>query len=108
MVRLGSVILKLWWSAKLQVKAECAAWRGEILSQPIPQNFDVPGMGQYDQPHCRKCDPLDVTFQETAPAAYLSAYLNVPIPFHRRAWRCHSCNAEWEDDGIPEPTGLPT
>ena len=33
------------------------------------------------------------------PAAYLSLAL-VPMPFHRWAWRCHSCRAEWEDDGV--------
>jgi hypothetical protein len=108
MVRLDWFISNLLGGVKLQVKPEDAACAEEILSQPIPENFDVPGIGQYDQPHCPKCNSLDITFQETAPAAYVSAYLNVPIPFHRRAWRCHSCNAEWEDDGIPEPTGLPT
>jgi len=108
MVRLDWFISNLLGGVKLQVKPEDAAGAEEILSQPIPENFDVPGIGQYDQPHCPKCNSLDITFQETAPAAYVSAYLNVPIPFHRRAWRCHSCNAEWEDDGIPEPTELPT
>ena len=107
MVRLDWFISNLLGGVKLQVKPEDTASAEEILSQPIPENFDVPGIGQYDQPHCPKCDSLDVTFQETAPAAYVSAYLNVPIPFHRRAWRCHSCNAEWEDDGIPDPTKSP-
>ena len=40
-----------------------------------------------------------MTFQEIAPAAYLSTFVNVPIPFHRRAWRCHFCGSEWADDG---------
>jgi hypothetical protein len=108
MVRLDWFISNLLGGVKLQVKPEDAASAEEILSQPIPENFDVAGVGQYDQPHCPKCHSLDVNFQETAPAAYVSAYLNVPIPFHRRAWRCHSCNAEWEDDGMPDPTGLRT
>lgn len=103
MVRLDWFISNLLGGVKLQVKLEDAAAAEEILSQPIPENFDVPGIGQYDQPHCPKCNSLDVTFQETAPAAYVSAYLNVPIPFHRRAWRCHACNEEWEDDAVPGP-----
>jgi hypothetical protein len=108
MVRLDWFISNLLGGVKLQVKPEDAASAEGILSQPIPENFDVPGIGQYEQPHCPKCQSLDVNFQETAPAAYVTAYLKVPIPFHRRAWRCHSCNAEWEDDGIPGATESPT
>ena len=85
---------------KLVVAAEDAAAAEEILSQPIPEEIDVPGIGEYQQPHCPKCNSLDVNFQEPDPAAYVSLWL-VPIPFHRRAWRCHACHAEWEDDGVP-------
>jgi hypothetical protein len=34
--------------------------------------------------------------------AYLSMAVRVPIPLHREAWRCRSCNTEWEDDGAPD------
>ena len=99
MVRLDWFISNLLGGVKLQVRPEDAAVAEEILSQPIPENFDVSGVGEYEQPRCPKCQSLDVKFQEVAPAAYLSAAVNVPFPFHRRAWRCHSCDAEWEDDG---------
>lgn len=87
---------------KLQVDGEDAAAADEILSQPIPANFDVSGIGEYEQPKCPRCGSLDISFQELQPAAYLSVAL-VPMPFHRRAWRCHSCDAEWEDDPFPGP-----
>ena len=99
MVRLDWFISNLLGGVKLQVRPEDASVAEEILSQPIPENFDVPGIGEYEQPRCPKCQSLDVNFQEVAPAAYLSAAVSVPFPFHRRAWRCHSCDAEWEDDG---------
>ena len=102
MVRLDWFISNLLGGVKLQVSQEDAADAEEILSQPIPENFDVTGIGDYQQPRCPRCQSLDVNFQEVSPAAYVSAYVNVPIPFHRRAWRCHSCNAEWEDDGVPD------
>jgi hypothetical protein len=102
MVRLDWFISNLLGGVKLQVNREDAADAEEILSQPIPENFDVTGIGDYQQPRCPKCQSLNINFQEVSPAAYVSAYLNVPIPFHRRAWRCHSCDAEWEDDGVPE------
>lgn len=102
MVRLDWFISNLLGGVKLQVSQEDAADAEEILSQPIPEHFDVTGIGDYQQPRCPKCQSLDINFQEVSPAAYVSAYVNVPIPFHRRAWRCHSCDAEWEDDGVSE------
>jgi len=86
---------------KLQVDAEDVAAAEDILTQPIPEHFEVAGIGEFEQPHCPKCGSLDINFQEPDPAAYLSIAVSVPIPFHRKAWRCHSCQAEWEDDGVP-------
>jgi len=105
MVRLDWFISNLLGGVKLQVRQEDASIAEEILSQPIPENFDVTGIGEYEQPRCPKCQSLDVNFQEVTPAAYVSAYISVPIPFRRRAWRCHSCDTEWEDDGVPNPPG---
>src|SRR5579864_710560 len=98
MVRLDWFISNLLGGVKLQVNAEDAAAAEEVLSQPIPEDFDVSGIGTYEQPHCPKCGSLDVNFRETAPAAYLSTAFSVPIPFRRRAWRCQTCDVEWEDD----------
>lgn len=99
MVRLDWFWSNLMGGIKLQVGAEDAAAANSILDQPIPENFDVPGIGEYEQPRCPKCQSLDVTFQELDQSvAYVSAYFNLPIPLRRRAWRCHTCRAEWEDD----------
>ncbi len=100
MVRLDWFWSNLVGGIKLQVDPKEVEAANEILNQPIPDGFDVAGVGEYQQPHCPRCESLDVNFQEVLPAAYVSAYLSVPIPFHRRAWRCHACDAEWEDDGI--------
>ena len=98
-VRMDWFWSNLMGGVKLLVDAEDAAAAEEVLTQPIPEHFDVSGVGEYAQPRCPKCDSLDITFQELNPAAYLSMAVSVPIPFHRRAWRCRSCAAEWEDDG---------
>jgi hypothetical protein len=97
-VRMDWFWSNLMGGVKLLVGAEDAAEADEVLAQPIPEHFDVSGVGEYAQPRCPKCNSLDVTFQELEPAAYLSMAVSVPIPFHRRAWRCRSCGAEWEDD----------
>jgi hypothetical protein len=90
---------------KLQVSPDDVEVANGILDQPIPEGFEVAGIGEYLQPRCPKCQSLDVAFQELdAPVAFVSAYFNVPIPLMRRAWRCHSCNVEWEEDGAPDPS----
>jgi|SRR5580658_560498 hypothetical protein len=99
MVRMDWFWSNLMGGIKLNVDAEDAEAANSILDQPIPENFDVSGIGNYEQPRCPKCQSLDVNFQELDQrVAYVSAYFSVPIPLRRRAWRCHSCRAEWEDD----------
>ena len=97
-VRLDWFWSNLMGGVKLLVDAEDVAEAEDVLTQPIPENIDVSGMGEYEQPRCPKCKSLDVNFRELDPSAYLSMMIGVPLPFHRRAWRCHSCKAEWEDD----------
>jgi len=88
---------------KLLVNAGDAAEAEQVLTQPIPDHLDVSGVGDFEQPKCPKCGSLDVSFRESQPAAYLSMALSVPIPFRKRAWHCHSCDVEWEEEGVPGP-----
>jgi len=105
LVRLDWLWSNMMGGVKLQVAASDADAASEILNQPIPEEFDVAGVGEYQQPHCPKCQSLDVTFKElNRPVSYMTVWLHVPIPVYRRAWRCHACDIEWEDDGIPGPT----
>lgn len=103
LVRLDWFWSNLIGGIKLQVDPKDLDVAEEVLDQPIPEGFDVAGIGEYQQPHCPKCQSLDVTFQElNRPISYATAWLGVPVPVYRRAWRCHSCDSEWEDDGVPE------
>ncbi len=103
-VRLDWFWSNLMGGVKLEVAREDAEAATEILSQPIPESFDALGTGDYQQPRCPNCQSLDVSFQElNKPVAYVTAYFGVPVPLRRRAWRCHSCDVEWEDDGTPGP-----
>jgi hypothetical protein len=97
-VRLDWFWSNLMGGIKLNVDSENADVANSILDQPIPADFDVRGIGEYEQPHCPECQSLDVNFQELDPTAYVSLALGVPMPFQRKAWRCHSCRAQWEDD----------
>jgi hypothetical protein len=100
LVRMDWFISNFVGGIKLRVKAADAENAQKLLNEPILEGLYVEGIGLYEQPRCPKCQSLDVNFQELdRPVAYLSAYLHVPIPLQRKAWRCHSCDAEWEDDG---------
>ena len=98
LVRLDWFISNFIGGIKLCVNPEDAENAQALLDEPVLEGFYVQGVGLYEQPRCPKCDSLDCTFQELDPAAYLSMAVNVPIPFHRTAWRCRSCQAEWEGD----------
>jgi hypothetical protein len=102
LVRLDWFISNFVGGIKLCVRPEDVKSAQELLDEPILEGLYVQGVGLYEQPRCPKCNSLDVNFQELDPAAYLSLAVNVPIPFHRRAWRCRDCHAEWEDEEISD------
>ncbi len=98
MVRLDWFYSNLVGGVKLQVKPEDVEISNEILNQPIPEEFEVEGLGEYEQPRCPTCQSLDVVFEElNKPIAYGSAFLTLPLPIHNRGWKCHTCGAQWED-----------
>jgi hypothetical protein len=100
LVRLDWFISNFIGGIKLNVRAADAVNARQILDEPILEGLYIQGVGLYEQPRCPKCQSLDVNFQELdRPIAYMSAFLRVPMPVQRPAWRCHECDAEWEDDG---------
>jgi hypothetical protein len=100
LVRLDWFISNFIGGIKLKVRAPDAANAQKLLDEPILEGLYVQGIGLYEQPRCPRCQSLDVNFQELdRPIAYMSAFLRVPMPVQRPGWRCHACDAEWEDDG---------
>jgi hypothetical protein len=100
LVRLDWFISNFIGGIKLNVRAADVANAQKLLDEPILEGLYVQGIGLYEQPRCPNCQSLDVNFQELdRPIAYMSAFLRVPIPVQRTGWRCHGCDAEWEDDG---------
>lgn len=103
LVRLDWFISNFIGGIKLNVRAADVENARNILDEPILEGLYVQGIGLYEQPRCPKCQSLDVNFQELdRPIAYMSAFLRLPMPVQRPAWRCHTCDAEWEDDGVDE------
>jgi Putative prokaryotic signal transducing protein len=100
LVRLDWFISNFIGGIKLNVRVQDAGNAQKLLDEPILEGLYVQGVGLYEQPRCPKCESLDVNFQELdRPIAYMSAFLRVPMPVQRKGWRCHACDAEWEEDG---------
>ena len=98
MVRLDWFISNFIGGIKLQVAPEDANVAGEVLDEPVPEIFDVEGVGEYKQPRCPKCQSVNISFEElNKSVAYTSAYLGVPIPLKQRSWKCNSCSTRWQD-----------
>ena len=97
-VRMDWFISNLVGGVKLCVKQEDAEAALDLLEEPIPEEFEVEGVGKYEQPRCPKCQSLDIAFEElNQSVAYISAYVFVPIPLHRKGWVCHTCGQEWQE-----------
>ena len=104
MIRMDWFISNLVGGAKLCVRPEDADAAVEILEQPVPEDFDVEGVGNYEQPTCPHCQSLDVSYETlNKPVAYTSAWIGVPIPVPRKRWKCNACGEKWKDDkAIPD------
>jgi Putative prokaryotic signal transducing protein len=104
LVRLDWFISNFVGGVKLCVQAEDVQNAQKLLNEPILEGLYVQGVGLYEQPRCPKCQSLDVNFRELdRPIAYLSAFLKVPVPLQRKGWRCHDCDAEWDDEENTAP-----
>ena len=98
MVRLDWFISNLIGGVKLRVRAQDIEAANEVLNQPIPEEFEVEGVGEYHQPHCPECRSLDVAFNElNKPVAFTTLILRVPVPLHSKGWKCHACGNTWDD-----------
>src|ERR1017187_8490395 len=94
MIRMDWFWSNLIGGIKLCVKQEDAEAALDMLEQPIPEEFDVDGVGPYEQPRCPKCQSLDIAFEDlNQPVAYVLA----PIFLHRKRWVCHSCGHQWRE-----------
>jgi hypothetical protein len=96
MVRMDWFISNLLGGIKLRVSPDDLAAATEVLDQPVPEGFEVDGVGEYQQPRCPKCQSIDVAFEElNKPIAYGTAWIGFHLPIHRKLWNCHACGHSW-------------
>ena len=104
MIRMDWFYSNLVGGIKLCVKQEDAEAALDLLEQAIPEEFEVDGVGPYEQPRCPKCQSLDIVFEDlNQPVAWVSAYVLAPIALHRKRWVCHSCGHRWRQAEENQP-----
>jgi hypothetical protein len=49
-------------------------------------------------PQCPRCGSFDVHYEKYALRRVFAALLllNLPLPFHKRKWKCRDCAHEWK------------
>jgi hypothetical protein len=86
---------------KLCVNPEDAATALQMLNQEIPEEFNVEGIGDFQQPTCPQCQSLNISYEDLdKPVAYAGIlFLGLPISVTRKRWKCSSCGHIWEPVG---------
>lgn len=99
MVRLDWFISNMIGGVKLMVRPTDVEAALEVLDEPIPEGFEVEGLGTFKPPSCPECGSVDIGYgEENRKMGLASAFiLGFPIGFGVDSWKCHSCNARWED-----------
>jgi hypothetical protein len=93
---------------KLHVRDAHASSADEVLkasAAPL-ERFDVPGVGEYEQPRCPNCKSLNLCHDPLTRAAYASFLSSLFIaffllllwPVRRFGWNCRDCGCWAEED----------
>ncbi len=107
MVRLDWFYSHLLGGVKLAVAEADAEAAQDILSQPVPENFEVEGVGTFEQPRCPTCGSVEISHQPSLDkkVGLTGLFAAVPIPIRRNAWKCAACGAYWTEEPDEAPAG---
>jgi hypothetical protein len=100
LIRLDWQMSNLIGGIRLQVSAADVEAAETVLSQPVPEVIDLPGELEYEQPHCPRCDSIDIAWERQGrKAALFSLYLfSLPLPRGSASWHCNNCGLCWVDE----------
>ena len=91
---------------RLQVATKDKDAAEELLSQPMPQQFEFESGEEFVQPVCPKCGSTDIIANDPdRKVMAVSMLIRLPIPHSRPAeeeWRCMECGCVWVDDEEPK------
>jgi hypothetical protein len=102
LVRMDWLYSNLIGGVKLLVRPQDADAANELLDESAPAQFDVEGLGAYQQPQCPKCGSMDVS--DNLQNRYVKAagfIAGLPLKSTRPGWSCTSCGNNWDDQNVP-------
>jgi transposase-like protein len=71
----------------------------ELLDQTAPAQFDVEGLGEYQQPKCPKCGSMDVSDQVQDRYVKAAGFIaGLPLKSTTPGWTCKSCGNNWDEE----------
>ncbi len=92
---------------KLCVRKRDADEASSLLEQGVPEEFDIEGMGEYQQPRCPKCQSLKISFRGLNKAVdYIRALMGGPRRLHRSLWECDACGHQWPESTEKPPSNF--
>jgi len=104
LVRMDWLLSNLIGGMRLQVSADDEEEARRILLEPTPENFTDDEVGQsFQQPHCPRCDSLDIGFESIDRFWTYGLWLLLPfvIPIRKNNWKCYGCGAQWVEEQSP-------
>lgn len=104
LVRLDWQMSNLIGGIRLQVGAADVDAAEAVLSQPIPETIQAAGLQTFRQPHCPRCDSVEIAWERQGrKAALISLYLfHLPMPRGSESWHCSNCGLRWVEEDDPE------
>jgi hypothetical protein len=107
-VRLDWQMSNLIGGISLQVSKEDVEAAEAILQQPAPEAIPLPDEPSFEQPHCPRCDSIDIAWERRGrKAALVFLYLfSLPAPRGSESWHCNQCGLRWiEENDRPQAAG---
>lgn len=103
LVRLDWQMSNLIGGIGLQVPRADAKSAEKILEEPVPETISLPDQPSFEQPHCPRCDSLDIAWERRGrKAALLSLYFfSLPAPRGSESWHCNKCGLDWIEEDDP-------
>jgi hypothetical protein len=99
LVRMDWLYSNLIGGVKLLIRPVDAEAANELLDETAPAQFDVEGLGEYQQPKCPKCASMDVSDHLQDKYVKAAGFIaGLPLKSTRPGWTCNSCGHNWDDE----------
>jgi hypothetical protein len=101
LVRMDWLYSNLIGGVKLLVRPQDTGAANELLDETVPPQFDVEGVGEYQQPKCPKCGSMDVSDHVQDRYVKAAGFIaGLPLRATKPGWTCKACGNHWDDENV--------